>query len=115
VVFGVILTCAAEMSERFKPPLGIKDLGEKDFAKYYEVRLGRLRKNGWSWMANCIFHEDHRPSLAVRLDVGVWKCHGCGKGGGVLDMETFGVGYSAPPDRRDRGRRIHRRVHVRSR
>jgi hypothetical protein len=71
---------------------GLKDLTEKQYTKYFEVRLKRLRKSGSSYMANCIFHDDAKPSMSVRLDRGIWRCHGCGKGGGILDMEMLITG-----------------------
>jgi len=45
----------------------------------------KLKRNGQEWMGLCPFHNDHRPSLAVNPEKGVWKCHGCGAGGNVYD------------------------------
>ena len=44
--------------------------------------LGRTRDDGWA-QGLCPFHDDHTPSLSVRLggDRGGWVCFaGCGKG-----------------------------------
>jgi hypothetical protein len=38
-------------------------------------------------MALCCFHDDKSPSLSVNTDKGVWKCHACNIGGGLLDFE----------------------------
>jgi len=67
----------------------LRDLTEQQYFKYFETRLQQLRRSGSSFMAKCIFHEDSKPSLSVRPDRGIWKCHGCGKGGGIIDMELL--------------------------
>jgi DNA primase len=36
----------------------------------------------------CPFHDEKTPSFTVRVDKGVWFCHGCGKGG---DAITFAM------------------------
>ncbi|HTV81625.1 MAG TPA: AAA family ATPase [Acidobacteriaceae bacterium] len=35
----------------------------------------------------CVFHDDHNPSLSLNLKHGLWKCHSCNEGGGILDFE----------------------------
>ncbi|MFC3504426.1 CHC2 zinc finger domain-containing protein [Micromonospora krabiensis] len=50
-------------------------------------------------MVWCPIHEEQgssrSPSCSVRLDEGLWHCHGCGKGGDVwtLLMEKEGVNF----------------------
>lgn len=34
----------------------------------------------------CPFHPDHDPSLSIDADRLVWKCFGCGKGGGLVAL-----------------------------
>ena len=34
----------------------------------------------------CPFHDDHKPSLGVNLDKGVYNCFACGAGGNALDF-----------------------------
>lgn len=54
-------------------------------AKYYKEQ--RLKLTGGSeWKnAKCPFHDDHQPSLRIRLDTGCFKCMACGtKGHDVL-------------------------------
>jgi putative DNA primase/helicase len=67
----------------------ISDLAEKDFTKYFEARLAenRLRRSGHGHMALCCFHHESNPSLSVNLQKGIWKCHACNIGGGILDFE----------------------------
>ena len=67
----------------------LAELTEAQFRKYYETRLHdkRFRKSSIGYMALCPFHDDHTPSLSVNTDKGVWKCHACNIGGGVLDFE----------------------------
>jgi len=52
---------------------------------------------GGEWKsALCPFHDDHQPSLRVRLDSGGFKCMACGKhGGDVLSfhMQRYGLSF----------------------
>jgi hypothetical protein len=67
----------------------IRDLTPEQYEHYYRTRLeGELvteTKNGLS--ATCPFHCDTSPSLSIATRTGVWKCHGCDKGGGVIQFE----------------------------
>ena len=57
--------------------------------RYFEARLKgrRLIQRGDEVTTNCIFHDDHNPSLSVNFQRGVWTCHaGCGNGG-ILEFE----------------------------
>lgn len=36
---------------------------------------------------HCCFHDDPGPSLTIDAERCVWKCFGCGKGGGVKDLQ----------------------------
>ena len=38
-------------------------------------------------MAKCLWHEDRTASMSLNFDKGVWHCHACNIGGGVLDFE----------------------------
>ena len=49
----------------------------------------------------CPFHRDSRPSLHVRADDGGWFCHGCGRGGGVLEFFAGLQGREVPTDRHE--------------
>jgi len=41
----------------------------------------KLKKVGGEYMGLCPFHNDHKPSLSVNREKGLWHCFGCGKGG----------------------------------
>jgi len=34
----------------------------------------------------CPFHDDHKPSMSIRLDKQDWRCWTCGIGGSVIDL-----------------------------
>jgi len=54
--------------------------------KEYFSELKYQFKGGGIWRnTNCPFHEDTKPSLAVHMDKGAFKCFSCGaKGGDVI-------------------------------
>lgn len=69
-----------------------------DPATYYEQHLDKLGKpavNGWA-MALCPFHDDHTPSLSVKLGgiKGAYHCHTCGAHG---DMVAFHMARTELP------------------
>ncbi len=37
--------------------------------------------------AHCPFHDDANPSLSIDVNAGVWFCHACGEGGGIIHFE----------------------------
>jgi hypothetical protein len=43
-----------------------------------------LRKRGREWWGHCPFHEERTPSFAVNAEKGVWRCHGCQRGGDLV-------------------------------
>jgi DNA primase len=45
--------------------------------------LKRVKKEYW---ALCCFHEENTPSLALNPEKNVFHCHGCDKGGDVIDF-----------------------------
>ena len=45
----------------------------------------RLTKKGGSWWGCCPFHSEKTPSFHVVPDRQMYKCFGCGKGGGVIN------------------------------
>ena len=53
----------------------------------------RLTKKGNSWWGCCPFHGEKTPSFHVLPDRQIYKCFGCGKGGGVIryvmDLENL--------------------------
>lgn len=54
--------------------------------KEYYLGLDYHFKGKGTWQTtNCPFHEDKRPSLAIHMEKGAFKCFSCGaKGGDVL-------------------------------
>jgi DNA primase len=40
--------------------------------------------NGGRWMGLCPLHTDHKPSLLVDPNKGLFYCYGCGRGGDVI-------------------------------
>jgi DNA primase len=56
---------------------------------------GRWRKVGAEWVRNCVLpdHEDKTPSFCVDPDKNVWFCHGCLRGGDVIELARFAWGY----------------------
>ena len=53
----------------------------------------RLTKKGNSWWGCCPFHGEKTPSFHVLPDRQIYKCFGCGKGGGairyVMELENL--------------------------
>ena len=43
-----------------------------------------LKKSGRSYVALCPFHNDHKPSLHVNSEKGIFKCFSCGTGGDII-------------------------------
>src|SRR5215204_707572 len=43
-----------------------------------------LQKRGREWWGLCPFHQERTPSFAVSLEKGVWRCHGCQRGGDLV-------------------------------
>jgi DNA primase len=41
---------------------------------------------GAEWLGLCPFHEERTPSFRVNDEKGTWFCHGCGQGGGTLNL-----------------------------
>jgi putative DNA primase/helicase len=57
----------------------------------------KLLKDGRDFVACCTLpkHQDDTPSLRVSPKKQLWKCHGCGRGGSVVDwlMDRHGVSF----------------------
>jgi len=54
-----------------------------------------LRRVGVEWVGRCPLpdHEDKTPSFTVNPEKNVWFCHGCARGGDVIELARFGWGY----------------------
>ena len=59
------------------------------------VGPGRMRRMGAEWVANCPLpeHEDRTPSFTVNPEKNVFWCHGCLRGGDVVELARFAWGY----------------------
>jgi DNA primase len=60
---------------------------------------GSLRRVGKEWVGRCLIpgHEDRSPSFTVNPEKNVWFCHGCLRGGDVVELARLAWGY----DQRD--------------
>jgi DNA primase len=56
---------------------------------------GGLRKVGKEWAGRCPLpdHEDRSPSFTVNPEKNVWFCHGCLRGGDVVELYRLYHGY----------------------
>ena len=56
---------------------------------------GRWHKVGAEWVRNCVLpdHEDQTPSFTVNPEKNVWFCHGCLRGGDVIELARHAWGY----------------------
>jgi DNA primase len=56
---------------------------------------GKMRRIGAEWVGCCPLpdHEDKTPSFTVNPDKNVWFCHGCLRGGDVVELARFAWGY----------------------
>jgi DNA primase len=56
---------------------------------------GGLRKAGKEQVGRCPLpdHEDKTPSFTVNPEKNLWFCHGCVRGGDVVDLAMFAWGY----------------------
>jgi hypothetical protein len=57
---------------------------------------GQMRRIGKEWTARCPLpdHPDRTPSFTVNPDKNVWFCHGCLRGGDVVELARLAWGYS---------------------
>jgi hypothetical protein len=62
-------------------------------------RAGGLRRVGKEWAGRCVLpdHEDRSPSFTVNPEKNVFFCHGCLRGGDVVELARLAWGY----DQRD--------------
>jgi DNA primase len=60
---------------------------------------GGLRRVGKEWAGRCVLpdHADRSPSFTVNPEKNVWFCHGCLRGGDVVELARLAWGY----DQRD--------------
>jgi hypothetical protein len=56
---------------------------------------GKMQRAAAEWVTNCPLpdHEDRTPSFAVNPEKNVWFCHGCVRGGDVVELARLAWGY----------------------
>jgi len=56
---------------------------------------GGLRRVGREWVGRCVLpdHEDRSPSFTVNAEKNVFFCHGCLRGGDVVELARLAWGY----------------------
>lgn len=70
-------------STKYKQVFDLKKLPTP--VEYFAGLDYQFKGNGTWRKTICPFHEDTRPSLAIHMDKGAFKCFSCGaKGGDVL-------------------------------
>jgi DNA primase len=74
--------------EEAKAKVSVKDLVERQAS-------GKIRRAGAQLVTNCVLedHEDRTPSFYVDPEKDVWFCHGCLRGGDVVELARFAWGY----------------------
>jgi hypothetical protein len=55
----------------------------------------KMRRRGEEWVTRCVLpdHEDRVPSFTVNPGKNVWFCHGCVRGGDVVELARLAWGY----------------------
>jgi len=58
-------------------------------------RPGKMRRVGKEWVGRCPLpdHEDRSPSFTVDPEKNVWFCHGCLRGGDVIELARYAWDY----------------------
>jgi DNA primase len=59
------------------------------------VGAGGLKRLGAEWVGRCPLpdHEDRTPSFTVSPEKNLWFCHGCVRGGDVVELARFAFGF----------------------
>ena len=57
-----------------------------DYVKSCGIKLKKQGVKQPEYWGLCPFHDEDTPSFAVNAEKGVFHCHGCGAGGGVIDF-----------------------------
>ena len=57
-------------------------------------RTIRLKRAGREWVGSCPFHSDHKPSLTVNDQKGIWHCFPCNKGGDSIEWVRQSHGWT---------------------
>lgn len=59
------------------------------------ANASKMRRVGAEWVTNCPLpdHEERTPSFAVNPEKNVWFCHGCVRGGDVVELARLAWDY----------------------
>ena len=58
--------------------------------RYFSDRLRHLKIGSRDQLnVKCPFHDDRTASMSLNLRDGLWNCHVCNEGGGILDFERL--------------------------
>lgn len=58
------------------------------FQQRFDAALAGIRWRGHKGIGRCPFHNDHRPSLSIDAQKGLFFCHGCRAKGNLAQFET---------------------------
>ena len=60
----------------------------RETADIYDVvsEYVNLKKRGRNFFGVCPFHDEKTPSFSINIDKQIFKCFGCGKGGGTINF-----------------------------
>lgn len=83
------------MSLKFENSLIYKVQQSNDIVEVISEHL-RLDRKGKEFVGLCPFHEDHKPSMFVNPDKGIFKCFACGVGGDVIKFVQMRENLSFP-------------------
>jgi len=67
----------------------------REVADIYDIvsEYVALKKRGRNFFGLCPFHDEKTPSFSINMDKQIYKCFGCGKGGGtinfIMDLERL--------------------------
>ena len=68
--------------------------GNSDLAEIVREHGVVLEQRGDKLFGLCPFHKDEKPSFNIYEENTKWKCHGCGKGGDVINFVEYADGVS---------------------
>ncbi len=56
---------------------------------------GGMKRRGSEWIAKCPLpdHDDKTPSFTANPAKNLWFCHGCARGGDVVELARFAYGF----------------------
>jgi hypothetical protein len=73
-------------AERRREPLPVERARAIPITTVFERYGVSLRRQGYSFVAKCPFHDDRRPSLSVDPQENLWFCHVCQVGGDSIRL-----------------------------